>query len=895
MKTIELTKDAVIIQNEQIRLELSHTGRLLHARALPDGTDRLKKGTAPSFCRLVFGNREVLPNSCKCVGNELTFWFEQGKRVVFDAVSKPEYLSFEIVRTEGITGGSIRFAEAEYDYPTPEFEDSRDSFGIVGVIMRANTGTAYYPDYMERKTGAEAFEEIGFLGAKYAVVAGKVGDHPAYLRAVGNDIEKGALPVSVGVGGPWAKQCDRERGSYIITAAPSLDSLREDMPLYRMTGIDIVDFHQGGLYRQGDFDFMGVPGGTAADFRREVTEYLEENGIGAGLHTYSALIDRNAAGLLSVPKWQKQLSVTERYTLRNAVSAEDTVLTTEETTDYASRDASFMALSSERFLIDTEIVSFSVTRIGDRCFCDVERGCAGTEKAEHRAGTEIRRIGSMYGCLCPVPGSELFYEVARRTAVTYNDGGFSMIYFDGLEGMIPHIGNPALACVYENLFINEVLRYTIKPPIAESSHFAPPAYFSRGRAGAWDSPKRAIKQIVRQHLAANETYRRIHLNATLGWLDIYPAAPEGYPKNAMYRYVFPEDIDDIGSQALAYDYSYVFQCLEKRLDTTPALRRNLERYMRYDKLRRERYFPEEVCRQIRLGKCEYALAEKEDGSFTFAEKKYSYAKTVPDDTVLGVSEHTNPFDGQEPFLRIEAYASADGGDPLVVLPMPADKELSELPQTVVFENGGIGTERRNAVRFSVFGNGNPEEAVAVRIYTKTPLCDDFGSVCDYVVRMNFTGWHEFYFADVDNCDYPAYFPEYSLLNARNVLPGDSVTKIEFLRSGECRGVQMTDITLCREAPAVLENPSVTVGNNTIRFLCGIRDGEYLAYTPGNSARIYDSLGNEREVDGIEGTLPVPSGSFAAVLSQDGNRNPAQRCRLTFGFTGKLLPITSQNS
>ena len=105
---------------------------------------------------------------------------------------------------------------------------------------------------------------------------------------------------------------------------------------------------------------------------------------------------------------------------------------------------------------------------------------------------------------------------------------------------------------------------------------------------------------------------------------------------------------------------------------------------------------------------------------------------------------------------------------------------------------------------------------------------------------------------------------------------------------------MTDITLCREAAAVLKNPSVTVGDKTIRFLCGIRDGEYLEYTPGSGARIYDSLGNERAVDGIEGTLPVPSGSFSAILSQDGNRESAQRCRLTFGFTGKLLQVPSEN-
>ena len=104
------------------------------------------------------------------------------------------------------------------------------------------------------------------------------------------------------------------------------------------------------------------------------------------------------------------------------------------------------------------------------------RGQCGTLAVEHKAGTTIRIIGGYYSHIAPQPGSELFYEIARRTAKAYNDGDFGGLFFDALDGLSVHLKYAGLEdylWYYGASFVNEVLKYCKKTPIVEYSTLYP--------------------------------------------------------------------------------------------------------------------------------------------------------------------------------------------------------------------------------------------------------------------------------------------------------------------------------------------------------------------------------------------------------------------------------------
>lgn len=167
--------------------------------------------------------------------------------------------------------------------------------------------------------------------------------------------------------------------------------------------------------RQGDFKFERYD--SPEDFRTNVVELLEQNGMSAGLHTYSFYIRYDCDALLSEPKYQKDLGILEVFTLEKDISADADFIPTIEKTDIVTSSYNFFSRTTPFVLIGEELIQFKNHNHG---FTVVSRGCAGTKAVPHKAGEKVKHIDGYYGGIAPIPGSNLFLEVARRTAETFN-------------------------------------------------------------------------------------------------------------------------------------------------------------------------------------------------------------------------------------------------------------------------------------------------------------------------------------------------------------------------------------------------------------------------------------------------------------------------------------------
>ncbi len=883
-----LTADgSVRLENERASILLSPEGTVLRFTDLADGAELLASPGEP-FCSVKAENgEERLPDRLEAEGDLLTFGFGADK-IVIRAAENDDFFRFTVIRGPETEYHSFRFARFRFGY---DFSMAGGTV-VSGYPMSMNVNPAYYPGGAAKAVVGECFSKIGAEGADLVVAVSPWAEQ----RIIARDkiyplIPRGALPVTL-TGGANAPDCRATRGDYVIVSDSDPALIPGYIDFYTRWNVDQLDFHQGtGTFRQGDFYFHR--NGDAAGFKKQVAEPLGKAGITCGLHTYSFYIDYHSP-LLAEPRWQKDLEVMGRYTLKQAVGAEDGEIFVRESTADVSRDYSFCSHNSQFLLIDGEIIRFTSLHEphGEHGFGGCTRGWAGTKPVPHAEGAEVKHLGGYYFHLAPEPCSELFYHIARETAKAYNEGGFGMIYFDALDGIGVHAafrGEADLSWYYALAFVNEVVKNCVRSPIVEYSMLPPSLWIARGRGGAWDTPNRAYKHWADLHLASNLELRSCFYNATFGWSVLYPDA-ENRPGNFDVRYLFTDDVDYMGTLALIHDQSIVYNGFrESQLEAYPALRRNMERYLRYNILRKEKAVPEAVLDELRRGKHEWKLSEN---GRSFSEVCYSAAKVRSSGAAdLHRIAGNNPFGEQEPFVRIECMLSSSGEDPAVLLPLDPDRPLRGQKLSVHTEPRDMGDRR--ALRVKILGNGSAD-AVCIRIKGR----DNVNSgAYDFVARLNYTGWREFLFAEPENGTFPdLVFPEkpdplYACF--RECVCYERLSDAEVFLSGSCEGVRMGNIEAVRPVRRPLVNPAIRGENGGVLvFDCILDPGEYLEYEPGcepdGRAVIYDRYGHERPVGMVRGSLRLPAGDYTAYLSDEGTADAPGIARLTFGFGGRAV-------
>ncbi len=887
MNGISKTPLGIVLENSFFLYTIDYDGKVVSFTDKKDGTNYIDNIESPYFCYLnidATGKTVANPINMEFKDGELIFGFIAGSYLTIKPEIKDNYITFEVTKVVGLSSYSIAFANTRVKY---DIIEGKDFFAMSNLAMKLNTKAISWPSFKEMTAGGLVFGEIGFIGGKIAIFGAPVSKHIDILKTIASDIPKGDAPVAYGVGGPWAKENKDERGDYIIVSPQKPEQLASDLKMYTELNVDQLDFHKGNPFRQGDFYFFTDETGEAKAFKEKMVSQLTPHGIKAGLHTYSFYIDPYASGILTNPKWQKQLLPAEKYTLAEDLDIDALEFITEENTEFSSRLTGYRALASEFVLIDEEIIKISPLDIAPHKFPNIIRGIADTKPAKHSKGAKVIRIASYYSGLCPVINSELYYEIARQTARAYNEGGFGMIYFDALDGVGRHLTDKSLSWYYAAAFVNEVLKYTHDVPIVEMSFFAPPFYLSRGRAGAWDHPRRGYKNWNIAHTESNAQMQDNYLCAIFGWYNLYPLAPAGFPPSTHIKYHFLDDVDHMASLAVAYDFGMVYQNVTKTTIALPAVKKNTDRYAFYNKLRKENYFPETIKRQVREGKFEYSIIEN-NGKYSFVEKSYSPAKIINvDDNLFATTAHNNPFASQKPFIRLEAFPTTNGNDPIIALKLDENAELKSQVLSVDYPVlNPLNAANHHGLHFKVLGN-NSDDALLIRIHGV--VVGDINA-CDYYIPLNFEGWKDFYIVDIDNVEYDFNkFPTIAhnhYLDNRGNTEFAKIQKVEVALGGECDGVKMSSIELCEWQINDIVNPTVKVGNGELTFKCILQGGEYIEYT-GEKCCIYDGEGNETPIEVI-GSINAPSGKFNAVTARENKGGDHAKMKLTFGFDGQII-------
>ena len=807
-------------------------------------------------------------------------------RVLLEVFAYDDYFTFEVVSSDlpGVDVLTFFDLKLSYDY------NASDLFLAAGIAMNLHTHHVYYPSGESKEVIGQCTSHTGFNGAKLAVVACKKTLLWNIIRKIYRTLPENSVPVVLSSGGPFAPYSKANRYDCVLIGGTKLnpDEIDDWTRFYMNLGIKQFEFLDGpNTFIQGQFTFPRL--GSAAAFKKRITEPLDSLGVVSTFHTYSYYISSASHDILSSPKWQQQLEFRGEHTLAKDMTVKDVVAVVLDDVSYIRNPGAFSSVYSSFILIDKEIIRYS---IGSNGFVNCVRGQCGTTVAPHKKGTKIRVVGGYFSYFAPQIGSELFYEIARRTARAYNEGGFRGFYFDALDGLGKHLSPMNLGGDYQwyygAAFINEVLKYCEKDPLVlECSHIYPSIWPARGRGECWEAPHRGYKRFIDVHTSRNKSLRDCQYITTLGWYIFCPVRKD-QPGNYSTKYMFSDEVDYLGYKSIAYDQTMVYQGLRKNdVNEMPALKRNLENYAQYAKLRMVGYFSEKVKEVLKQGLYEYRL--RNNGRvWGFDESVYCRIKIrdIRRDRLEGL----NPFRKQKPFIRLENLYSSDESTIINLLHYDERTSLTDgviekrYPQPInIAENLGI--------KVSLHGGGkDSKDALCIRLRSaETP------GYADYVVRLNFDGWREVLLPNLDNAENKGlYFKgmEDSPFSMHYYeLDYSKIQSIQVFKSGECNGVRLKSIDAVPLVQNELTNPTVKIGSSSVTFIDTIRSGEYVEYHDGaKSAVVYDSIGNERIVKvNRKGVLYVPTGPFSAYVEGTTRLKEAPSgVTLTLGLFGKFI-------
>ena len=710
-----------------------------------------------------------------------------------------------------------------------------------------------------------ALSPLGGEGAICAAPADRIRE--AILHAT-DDVGADEI-IKNPLGGANAAAADGVYDDYLIAVTDTVPESADWLMEMRRFGALQRDFHQGIEYRQGDYRFRPdrYPGG-AADFRRTVTDVLHQNGMKAGLHIYAGMLDPESRFVSPIPS--RDLSVLKTYTLGAALDAEAAELRILEPSEQVALYQWAGGGENVRCLrIDDEIVSFETVK--DGMLCGVRRGLFGTTASPHAVGSTLFHLRCCYRYFLAAPGSPLFETLAAETARVYNEAGFDMLYFDGLECIGAAVdGTRSGVCdwYYEALFVRDVLKALERPALVEYSIFHTALWAGRSRAGAFDTPCRGYRYFIDRHCAYNEenVHRRL-LPSQLGWYQIYPPVWElerDIAPGWSAEYPFTDDVDYLAAKLIAYDSGWSGLSVDPELlSRFPRHDELLERLKAYAPLRRPGAVPQAVKSLLRRPGDAFRIAE--DGK----ETKLLRCDRLHVFPGLGGEAVcvNNPFFDQRPRLRILArYCAGEGKEELPLYRFEKEQPIGETPFRVSLGDGEpVDLTGREALTLEVYGNGR-EGYLYLRVYG-SPRGGT--GVEEHLVRTDFTGWRQISLcgSDSDLCgrfafpmmtagERPRLLSPYALY--REMLNRHAVTAIEIHTAGDVSGVRLGEVRAAPFTGGTVKDPSVSVGGETVTFRCGLEAGEYLEYCPGEPfARQYDVYGYRADVpaEGRVGVLP----------------------------------------
>ena len=896
LTAVKETASVISFQNDYVKISINKkNGKVTEIINLMTGENIVAASVSPEFASVTTKSGAILmPSAVNLVDGRVALSFKSIGNIYLLVEPKGDYIAFTLDSNLPSSVSSFTFGNLSADY---EWElDNENAFGLSGIAMTTTVDPTYYPGGAAKQTKANINTAIGVptFGSKFAIAFSRMTEHRDHLKSIVDDIDpnKG---ITSKHGGPYALDHKDIFGDYVILQnGLNPTTALETAQLAKRYSIDQIDMHRGNdTFIQGDFNFVCarteqekeddvfIP---ASVFKERIADVVTAEGVQLGLHTYSSLVAAPSKNILSNPEFVQQLTFADTtYTLRGNMSKARTQVKTYE-------DVSNFIINSENLpipyrgdpytkyiLIDNEIIL--VQKGTTSGFLNVKRGQLGTAIEAHEDGAVIRQLLGWYKMFQPEPLSELFYKVAEDTAKAYNEGGFEMIYLDGLEsfGRDYFTDKEIRYYVYAE-FVRTVVSNCEVDPLIEYSSFIPSIWNARGRGGAVDHARRGYKEFKNDHLANQVKFHDYFYTATVGWFHYAPDMDAKY-KNALIETLFRDDLDHMGSLALANDFGTVLQPFSvANFSNDTMLEDNFDYYGIYTRLREGGYFAPEVKKAILNGEYEYKVFQQDDGTWAFKEMNYVEHKTFMLESDFTTGKAENPFNAQTPYVRIEQRYSSLGENSIVVKEFDETQPVSKavgshtIPETDYIDN--------YAFMIKVFGNGTSDKIqIQLTSYDGSHIYD---------IPLNFKGWKDIVLVEADD-------------SGRAYCELRGVTTVKISLVGSCSGVKIDDLTSVKIVEAPVSNPSVTINGKTMTFNTELKSGEYVEFYPETGKAYQTYYIYEYKEDGsykndtvfvkeitYTGSVEVPAGSYSYTYNAQPLTDAPTRATVVIGTSGAII-------
>ena len=887
------------VANDYISISFSKkNGKIVKITNVQTGKDITGVTDTPQFIYVTDKNgAKQNPAKVEADGNRLKFTFKKG--VVYAIIDvHSNFITVEIdSQLPRSDFKSCYLGMVSINEPYSKSDPESWTIGCMGMVAWMTNPNDAIGDTKTWGRADTVYPE-GVMGAKLGIVFSQQKDYIKNVQALTDNIDR-----SVGIANKTAGAYSLEYKPNYYDYGMSHDGTIENVELMKKYAVDLgieqIDFHQGGkTFRQGDFYFYNTESGTAKEFGEKQGKILRDAGIEYTLHTYAYYIDERATDILTNPKWQKQIEVSEEFTLKKNITKFRVNIPTEEDVSDFDLTTGFFYHNMRYILIDEEIIYIPMAGTPSG-FINVKRGQLGTEPASHKAGAKIKHLSGLFNMFSPVLGSELFYHVADLTAQAYNDGGFSLIYVDAIDGLNRHTPEGQETWYYFHKFTQRILSQCEKDPIIEFSSGASQTWNARGRYGAWDTPNRSIKKFVNEHIKTNKNYMATNNVATLGWFEFFTdEIPTGGMRNTIEKTLFHDDLDFMGSQAIVNNMTIVYNPFNpKSYEENPTAYNNIKYYNDYyNNLRKSDYFEKSVidavANKMNEG-TEFRVIEKSPGKYAFQEAYYNFSKLgkYVKESNFNFSGN-NPYSEQKPFIRIESRWSTLFENPLKLTSFEGEQLVATSATAIVKKLPNINLTENSAIVVTVTGTGNAGDAA---LFSLKGVDSESAGRIDYFVDLSFTGTKDVYLIDSDNADYDWNTYAFAGVNLtgmqyatyRQVPNWKNLTTLELRLSGNtATNAKLGDVVAYKQTNSPVKNPSVTVGSDTMTFNTTLNGGEYIEYDPRTNKALAYRVDQSIEEVKFTGSIVLGKGNFTGSYSAEAQTDADVRARVVFGFYGQ---------
>ena len=851
---------------DHFQITLSGSGQVERFVDLRNGINYADSADT-KFCMLRLHKEDAGIASDKVVkkGNTLTFSFPGTPvKVKLRIKAEKSYLVFDVAEISGGDFYALQFARVPLmiDY-------LKDDFAACAMSRKLNTKTLDFPG-KSNLLGGQCFNVLGYEGSGVFLLGMPEAQLRETMKQIVDKYVPGEMPVSL-AGGPYAMDNPKNFGSYIITSEPVTEQQVDEWVTHLSRfGVDQIDFHQGTPFRQGDFHFneTAYPNGVS-DFRK-TSEAFRKHGFVTGLHTYAQFLSAQSKYVTPVPS--KDLDVMRTFTLAADLGMDEQSVPVDESTADVSEITGFFVRNSKVIRIDDELIVFEKpSRSAPYGFTSCKRGAFGTKASSHKKGAPVDHLTQMFHLFAPNKDSELYLEIARETARAYNEGGFSMIYLDALDGTYTLVDDRELTWYYEALFVNEIMKHTETPPLLEYSTFSPNLWYGRSRMGAWDSPHRGYKQFFDKHIESNQASAdRLYLPGQMGWMALCPSQGDNVD-NFQYHILFQEDAEYLGAKILAHNYGLSYLDIAKNVQ--PLAYRNGEILKNYDSLRRVGHFTAETLQRLRDPNAHFLL-QRSGNDWHLVEANYTHVLLRPD--IRDFSYH-NPCQEQTPMIRIEhrhqpvAYESPQG-----INLMPLDETQPVKPETVNEFEQPLNLSKHLGLGFWVYGDGGGQH-INIRLESPPHMVSGF---TDHFLKADFTGWRYCTLAEADNG--MSDNSTFSYEEFRQPVHFNSISKVSLQVEGDATNLRFRTVRALPLTDSYIVNPALETSGQKITFRGKIKNGHYMEYIPADGrAVVYDAVGNEvSEMQPDMSSFVLSTGDNALLFSSVTESGRSANVRIT---------------